>query len=94
MGNYFKDISCGFCSLPMREFKDANKRKKTFTLEIKGGSPDLIINLDPYDFNANMGLFKKMKRGHIISRLKLSVRYWDVISKEGHYNIGNLNLKV
>lgn len=87
MGKSFKDISCGFCSLPMREFKDSNKKKTAFQLDIKGGSPDLVIPIDQHSFSGNTGLLKKIQRGSVMSRLKVKLRYFDTISDEGKYNI-------
>jgi len=74
----------------MKEFKDPQKRKSTFSMDIRGGSPDMVIELDPFNFNANLGLLKKMKRGTIISKLKVKLRYFDTISTEGKFNISML----
>jgi hypothetical protein len=74
----------------MKEFKDPQRRKTAFNLTIKGGSPDLVIELDPMNFNQNLGFFKKIQRGTIVSRLRLKLRYFDTISDEGKFNISLL----
>jgi Ca2+-binding EF-hand superfamily protein len=85
-GDSTKDISCGFASLPMKEFKGTNRKTKHY-LDIKGGSPDTPIDSDPFNYSDNLGVFQKMKRGHIKSRLKIDLRYYDIISDEGQFNI-------
>ena len=90
MGDIFKDVSCGFSTLSMKEFKDKNSRKTTFTIEIKGGSPDSPIQIDSSGANQNLSFFKKISRGNIIPRLKFKIRYLNSFSDEGKFNIAML----
>lgn len=85
MGQGFKDISCGFCSLKMAEIRAMKKRNHI--IEIKGGSPDSPIDHDPCNFKEDMSFFKKLSRGTILQQLKMDTRYYPTISAEGKYNI-------
>jgi hypothetical protein len=71
----------------MKEFKDPTRRKTSYPMQIKGGSPDMVIELDPCNFTDGMSWFKKMKRGTIIQRLKVKLRYFESFSEEGKFNI-------
>lgn len=84
-----KDISCGFAALPLKKLKGKTRPKYEY-LDIQGGSPDQPIAADPFDFQEGMGMWKKMKRGTIKSRIKLDLRYFDQISKEGKFYISML----
>lgn len=74
----------------MKEFKDKNRRKTTFTIEIKGGSPDSPIQIDSSGANQNLSIFQKISRGNIIPRLKIKLRYLSSFSDEGKFNISML----
>ena len=84
-----KVISCGFASLSMKEFKNKQRKKHHF-LDIKGGSPDQPIQADPFNFQENMGMWKKMRRGNIKSRIKIDLRYFETMSDEGKFFISML----
>ena len=88
MGTSFKDISCGFCSLSMKEVRDGKKTQHT--PGIKGGSPDLPVEKDNYDFKQGMNFFKKISRGTITPQLKMDLRHFKAFSSEGKFNISML----
>lgn len=90
MGQNCKDMSCGFSALPLKELRDKAKRKNHFTLDIKGGSPDLVVDLDPFNFNKDLGLFRKIQRGNILSRTRVKLRFFEGMSAEGKFNISLL----
>jgi hypothetical protein len=68
----YEDISCGFAFLQLSEVINKATRKKSYALPIKGGSPDLHIELEPNDFKEDLGFFKKLKRGTILSKIDIS----------------------
>ena len=90
MGNNSKDISCGFSALKLKDLRNPSTRKEKHHMEIKGGSPDLVVELDPFNFNEKLGFFKKIQRGSIQSRIRIKLRFFETISKEGQFNISLL----
>lgn len=88
MGSFTKDISCGFSSLSMKEFKEVSKRKTTHYLDIKGGSPDMPIDFDDLHLNANSALYKKVTKK--TPKIKIKLRFAESFSDEGKFNIAML----